>query len=75
VLLSLGAFYRVEDAIVIATRAEYTDFGIGISYDFSTSELGKLAGSAGGPEFTLSYIKGIRRGQRNKHFNKMPKFF
>jgi type IX secretion system PorP/SprF family membrane protein len=74
-VLSGGAFYRLQDAIIIAVRAEYTDFGIGISYDFTTSDLSKLAGSAGGPEFTLSYIMGIRRGQRNKHYNKMPRFF
>jgi type IX secretion system PorP/SprF family membrane protein len=74
-VFSLGAWYRIEDAIIVATRVEYTDFGLGISYDFTTSDLAKLAGSAGAPEFTLSYIKGIRRGQRNKHYNKMPKFF
>jgi len=73
--LSGGALYRVNDALIVGVRGEYTDFGIGITYDFTTSDLATLAGSAGGPEFTLSYIMGIRRGQRNKHYNKMPKFF
>ncbi len=74
-IVSGGALYRLDDAIIIAARGEYTDFGLGISYDFTTSELATLAGSAGGFEVTFSYIMGVRRGQRNKHFNKMPKFF
>ena len=72
---SFGAWYRLEDAFILATRFEFNDFGLGISYDFTTSELGSLLGSGGGPEFTLSYVMSEKRGQRTKHFNKMPKFF
>ncbi len=72
---SLGAFYRLDDAIIVATRFEYNEWGLGISYDFTTSELGSYLGSGGGPEFTLSYVMGVKRGLRSVHFNKMPKFF
>ncbi len=72
---SYGAWLRLGDAFILATRLEYNEFGLGISYDFTTSDFSSLTGSSGGPEFTLSYVAGIKRGQRSKHFNKMPKFF
>lgn len=73
--LSFGAWYRVGDAFILATRFEYKDFGLGISYDMTTSDFSSMTGYSGGPEFTLSYISGIKLGQRSKHYNKMPKFF
>lgn len=73
--LNFGAWYRVGDAFILATRIEYKDFGLGISYDLTTSDFSSMTGSSGGPEFTLSYISGIKLGQRSKHYNKMPKFF
>ena len=72
---NMGAWYRLDDAIIFAARFEYNDLGIGISYDFTTSELGPLLGSGGGPEFTLSYVVAVKRGQRSKNINKTPKYF
>jgi type IX secretion system PorP/SprF family membrane protein len=72
---SYGAWYRLGDALILATRLDYNEFGLGISYDFTTSQFTSLTGLSGGPEFTLSYIMGVKKGQRSKHFNKMPKFF
>lgn len=72
---SYGAWYRFGDAFIFAARIDYNDFGLGISYDLTTSDFPSLTGASGGPEFSLSYIPGIRRGQRSKHFNKMPKYF
>jgi len=75
VFVSFGGWYRVGDAIVIATRFDYHEFGLGVSYDMNTSQLGSLTSSSGGPEITLSYVSSVKRGQRSRHFNKMPKFF
>lgn len=73
--ISIGGWYRLEDALIFATRFDFNDFGLGISYDFTTSELGGLLGGAGAPEFTLSYVMSVKRGNRTRHYNKMPKFF
>lgn len=72
---NLGAWIRLSDALIIASRFEYNDWGLGISYDFTTSELGSLLGAGGGPEFTLSYVMSVQKGQRSKNINKTPKFF
>jgi len=75
IFLNFGAWYRLGDAFVAATRIDYHEFGLGVSYDFTTSQYSSLTGVSGGPEFTLSYVSSIKRGQRSKHYNKMPKFF
>ncbi len=72
---SYGAFYRFGDALIFATRFEYNEFGLGVSYDMITSQLGSLSSSGGGPEISFSFVSAIKRGQRSKHYNKMPKFF
>jgi len=75
VYVSYGAWYRFGDAIILATRFDYYEFGLGFSFDMNTSQLGSLTSHSAGPEITLSYVSSIKRGQRNKHYNKMPKFF
>ncbi|MCX6290510.1 MAG: PorP/SprF family type IX secretion system membrane protein [Bacteroidetes bacterium] len=75
IFFSYGAWYRFGDAFVLATRFDYHEWGFGFSYDLTTSDLASLHSSSGGPEITLSYVAGIKRGQRSKHLNKMPKFF
>ncbi|TAH40322.1 MAG: type IX secretion system membrane protein PorP/SprF [Bacteroidetes bacterium] len=71
---SLGALYRVQDALILATRFDYYKFGLGISYDINTSGLRKLTGSASAWEFNLSFITPVLRGRKEQNFNKMPKF-
>lgn len=70
----LGGFYRVNDAGIFAARFEYNTVGLGVSYDFNTSNLSTLAGSANAFEINLSYVSYVKRGQKRKNFNKMPKF-
>jgi hypothetical protein len=50
-------------------------FGLGISYDVNTSQLGNLASSANAIEINLSFTSYVKRGQHSRHFNKMPRFF
>ncbi len=71
----LGAFYRWKDSAIISARIEYNMFGLGISYDINASQLSNLASSANAIEINLSFTSYVKRGERAKHFNKMPRFF
>jgi type IX secretion system PorP/SprF family membrane protein len=53
--LNLGAYYRVQDAIYFIARANYYDFSLGISYDFTASQLAENNNGRGGVELVLSY--------------------
>lgn len=53
--VSLGAFYRYMDALIIAFGYEKNQFGIGISYDLNVSGLSKVSKLSGGPEITLKF--------------------
>ncbi|MCC7231402.1 MAG: PorP/SprF family type IX secretion system membrane protein [Bacteroidia bacterium] len=71
----LGGFYRWNDAVIASARVEYNSFGLGLSYDFNVSQLSTLAGSASAFEINLSFVSYVKRGQKAKNFNKMPRFF
>ena len=53
---SLGAFYRVGDAIIVAAMFEYKNFNIGLSYDVNVSKLSQASKGRGGVEISLKYI-------------------
>lgn len=71
----LGAFYRVKDAAILSARFEYNTIGLGLSYDINASNLSNMAGSANAFEINFSYVMYVKRGERAKNFNKMPRFF
>jgi type IX secretion system PorP/SprF family membrane protein len=61
----LGGWYRVgnkvdggihSDAIILATRLDYDQYGIGFSYDYNVSDLGQSSPGNGSFELSLSYI-------------------
>ncbi|MDQ3191497.1 MAG: PorP/SprF family type IX secretion system membrane protein [Bacteroidota bacterium] len=55
----LGSFYRVGDAIAIATRFDFkNNFSMGLSYDINVSRLRVASSGRGGMEITLLY-KGL----------------
>ena len=70
-----GAYYRYQDAFILAARFEFNTVGLGLSYDINTSSLSNLAGSANAFEVNFSYISYIKRGTRSKNYNKMPRYF
>jgi type IX secretion system PorP/SprF family membrane protein len=70
-----GAFYRWNDAFVISARFEYNTLGLGLSYDINSSSLSNLAGSANTFEVNLTYVSYVKRGNRARNYNKMPRFF
>ena len=60
-----GIHYRVKDAILPQVYFEFTDYMIGVSYDYNISDLSSATGGNGGFEISLRYInrsKAIQRG-------------
>jgi type IX secretion system PorP/SprF family membrane protein len=53
---SLGAFYRVKDAFILAANMDYRNFNVGISYDVNTSKLREATNRRGGFEISVIYI-------------------
>ncbi len=54
--VSLGAFYRVKDAFIIAAGMDYMNFNVGISYDINTSKLIAATNRRGGFEVSVIYV-------------------
>ncbi len=54
--ISLGAFYRVKDAFIIAAGMDYMNFNVGVSYDINTSKLIAATNHRGGFEISIIYI-------------------
>jgi type IX secretion system PorP/SprF family membrane protein len=52
---NLGAYYRFEDAIYFIGRVNYYDFSLGISYDFTASQLSENNNGQGGVELVIGY--------------------
>lgn len=53
---SLGSFYRLKDAFIIAANMEYRSFNVGLSYDVNTSKLTEATNNRGGFEISVIYI-------------------
>jgi len=53
---SLGGFYRMKDAFIIAANMEYRSFNVGVSYDVNTSKLTEATNNRGGFEISVIYI-------------------
>ena len=70
-----GVFYRYQDAVVLSARVEYNTWGLGISYDVNTSTLSKLSASTNAFEISLSYVSFMKRGNKSKNFNSIPRYF
>ncbi len=57
--LSVGALYRMKDALIPMAMFEYSDYAIGLSYDVNTSSLNQATRGKGGIEISLRYIKPV----------------
>jgi type IX secretion system PorP/SprF family membrane protein len=60
-----GAHYRLKDAIIPQVYLEFTDYMIGVSYDYNTSELSNVTGGNGGLEISIRYINKPKAIQRS----------
>jgi len=54
--LSLGAEYRVGDAIIPQVELEFEKYAIGVNYDVNTSDLSVASSGRGGLEISLRFI-------------------
>jgi hypothetical protein len=54
--VSLGGFYRIKDAFIIAANMDYRNFNVGLSYDINTSKLREATNRRGGFEISIIYI-------------------
>ena len=54
--VSLGGFYRLKDAFILAANMEYRNFNVGLSYDVNTSKLTAATNHRGGFEISVIYI-------------------
>jgi type IX secretion system PorP/SprF family membrane protein len=53
--LSIGGYYRVNDAVIAAVQFEWKNFLLGMTYDVNTSSLSSASKYAGGLEVSLRY--------------------
>lgn len=53
---SIGGYYRAGDAINIVTLFEFSNFGVGFSYDINASGLSSATNGSGALEFALRFI-------------------
>jgi type IX secretion system PorP/SprF family membrane protein len=54
--LSMGAYYRAQDAWAAAFLLEYANYALGVSYDINTSALRTASNMRGGLEITLRFV-------------------
>jgi type IX secretion system PorP/SprF family membrane protein len=54
--MSTGLFYRLQDAFVAKLMLEYSNYSLGISYDFNASGLTAVSRGRGGVEFFLRFV-------------------
>ena len=73
IFFDLGAFYRMNESIIVSSRLEYHSLAVGLSYDLGVGKLGSLV-SANSWEVGISYVAPVERGQRVRHKNRMPRF-
>jgi type IX secretion system PorP/SprF family membrane protein len=60
-----GSHYRFNDAIIPQVKLEFTDYMIGISYDYNISQLSNVTGGNGGLEISIRYINKPKPLQRS----------
>lgn len=60
-IVSLGGWYRVEDAAILTASVEHRGIRIGLSYDVNTSELKPASNNRGAFEISLIYIGKIAK--------------
>jgi type IX secretion system PorP/SprF family membrane protein len=65
--LYFGVMYRLEDAIVIATRADVKSFQIHFSYDLNLSKFTVASRGNGGPEIALVYSGCFNRKNNDRY--------
>ncbi len=55
--VSLGAYYRNKDAVIVQALIEVSEYALGISYDVNTSDLNSASHGVGGFEISLRWVQ------------------
>jgi type IX secretion system PorP/SprF family membrane protein len=63
-----GGYYRVKDAVVLATRVDFNGLSLGFSYDVNISKLTVATRGNGGPELSLLYTGCFSSKKNNTRF-------
>jgi len=71
---ALGAFYRLNDAVIPYVKLQWQRFSIGFSIDKTVSQLNSAATSANSMEFTLSYTGIFKDDRSSLKRSRCPKF-
>jgi len=54
--ISIGGYYRLQDAIIAVVKFEYANYAVGLSYDINVSGLTTVSKARGGFEVSLRFI-------------------
>ncbi|MDD2530096.1 MAG: PorP/SprF family type IX secretion system membrane protein [Bacteroidales bacterium] len=54
-IISIGAYYRALDALIVMGKYRFNDFNVGVSYDINLSKLTPASKTYGGVEIWLLY--------------------
>lgn len=60
-IVSLGGWYRLDDAAIISASVEYRSIRLGVAYDVNTSPLEPASSNRGAFEIALIYIGKIKK--------------
>ncbi|MFM2207998.1 MAG: hypothetical protein RL213_1973 [Bacteroidota bacterium] len=71
--VNLGAFYRLNESFILATRFDYHNFNLGLSYDLGIGKLGQMI-SANSWEVSVGFVAPVPHGSRARNFNRMPRY-
>lgn len=73
--LFLGAFYRLQDAIIPVVKMRYKDYAFGVSYDVNVSTLKAASSMRGGYEVTVFKTGLFKAEDRPEQKVLCPNFF
>lgn len=54
--ITIGGYYRLQDAAIAVVKFEYANYAIGFSYDVNLSQLKSVTSTRGGFEISLRFI-------------------
>lgn len=66
---SIGMYHRWADAFIPVVKMQKGGFTLGISYDLEVGNITRVTNGMEGPEFSLAFKSGYKKGARKKPVN------
>jgi hypothetical protein len=63
----------MSESFILATRFDYHNFNLGLSYDLGIGKLGQMI-SANSWEVSVGFVAPVPHGSRSRNFNRMPRY-